>query len=77
MNCKVCGQVCGQNGLRFGVCWECATAESIILDGVDMRDVGYMGRPARTALEKLSMLVERGWKAYQAGTVPPAGPAQD
>ena len=53
--CTVCG---GNKETRMGVCWECAEAESIIADGTDMYDKGN----AKTAMEKLKMLIARGWK---------------
>jgi hypothetical protein len=34
-NCKCCG--CNLE-LRFGVCFDCADAESVIVEGVDMWD---------------------------------------
>jgi predicted ATP-dependent serine protease len=60
--CKCCGK---KKELRIGVCWDCAEAESIIDDGTDMRDNGTVidgeRRPAKTAMEKLKLLIERGW----------------
>lgn len=35
MKCKCCNQ---EKDLRIGVCFDCATAESIIEEGVDMYD---------------------------------------
>jgi hypothetical protein len=34
-NCKCCGR---NLDLRFGVCFDCAEAESVIVEGVDMWD---------------------------------------
>jgi hypothetical protein len=34
-NCKCCGR---NLELRFGVCFDCADAESVIVEGVDMWD---------------------------------------
>jgi len=60
--CKCCGRV---KELRLGHCWECAEAESIIDEGLDMRDKGIVvdgvERPAQTPMEKLKMLVSHGW----------------
>lgn len=53
--CKVCGR---PDETRMGVCWKCAEAESIIAEGKDMYDKGN----AKTAIEKLKMLIEKGWK---------------
>jgi hypothetical protein len=35
MNCKCCNR---EKDLRFGVCFDCADAESIVVEGVDMWD---------------------------------------
>lgn len=60
--CKSCGK---KAELRFGHCWECAEAESIIDEGKDMRDKGmiYAGveRAAATPMEKLALLIQKGW----------------
>ena len=59
MSCKICDR---NLELRFGVCWDCATMESIIADGVDMYDKGPDGSntPARTAMEKLQYMHKVG-----------------
>ena len=57
--------VCKQNkDLRLGVCWECAEAESIIAEGLDMWEHGPEDgpEPAKTAMDKLKYLIEKGWK---------------
>ena len=48
--------------LRFGHCWECATAESIIVDGTDMFEKGLDGSdvPAKTGMEKVKLLIQKG-----------------
>jgi len=59
--CKFCGQ---NKDLRLGSCFECAEAEAIIDEGLDMRDVGVGGETDKAATypgEKLKMLIERGW----------------
>ena len=33
--CKCCGE---SKDLRLGFCWECAECESVIAEGIDMRD---------------------------------------
>jgi len=49
---------CGKNyDTRLGYCWQCAEAESIIKDGTDMYDKVV----AKTAMEKLKILIEKGW----------------
>jgi hypothetical protein len=53
--CKICGKESGDT--RLGVCWECAEAESIIDSGKDMYDKG----DAKTAMQKLKMLIQYGW----------------
>ena len=52
MACSVCSE---KRELRLGACWECATMESIIHDGLDMYDKGPNGDeiPAKTSMEKL------------------------
>lgn len=35
MKCKCCNR---EQDLRFGVCFDCAEAESVVVDGVDMYD---------------------------------------
>jgi len=60
--CRICGKEEGNN-LRYGVCFACAEAESIIADGVDMYDEGpkeYL-KPVKTPLEKLQFLIAKGW----------------
>jgi len=60
MECKACKQ---KKELRFGVCFDCADAESIISEGLDMWDQGIDGKeePAKTALEKVQLLIQKGW----------------
>lgn len=61
MACEICNKQTGD--LRFGVCMDCATAESIIYDGTDMFDQGPENEePAKTAMEKLKFLIKKGWK---------------
>jgi len=46
------------------VCFDCAEAESIIDEGLDMYDKGKNGTkdPANTSMEKLQLLIEKGWQ---------------
>lgn len=53
--CECCGQ---EDDLRMGYCFDCAEAESIIVNGSDMYDKGN----AKTTFEKIKMLIEKGWK---------------
>lgn len=62
MKCQICEQETGANDLRFGVCWDCATAESIIDDGTDMYDVGLNGEPATKPMDKVRLLYKHGWR---------------
>ena len=62
MNCSICKVETSQNNLRFGVCWDCATAESIIAEGLDMDDKSLTGKPASSPREKVSLLLARGWR---------------
>ena len=60
--CKTCGKIAD---LRLDHCWNCVEAESILSEGTDMRDNGVSidgeQRPARTAMEKLRFLIQKGW----------------
>lgn len=60
MECKICKQ---NKELRMGVCFDCADAETIIAEGLDMWDKGIDGKeePAKTALEKVQLLLQKGW----------------
>ena len=65
MKCEICKRKgISQNDIRMGVCWDCAQAESIIADGLDMYDTGPSGgnTPAETAMEKLLFLISLGWR---------------
>lgn len=59
--CKFCGE---SKDLREGGCWDCAEAEAIIDEGLDMRDNGINGEKNRAAIfagEKLRLLIQKGW----------------
>lgn len=59
--CKECDEI---RELRLGTCWDCATMESIIVDGTDMYELGFnkeTDHPAKTGMEKLRLLRERGY----------------
>lgn len=58
MKCNICER---EKELRFGTCWDCATAESIIADGTDMYEKGIDGgdTPAKTAMEKVRLLIQK------------------
>lgn len=45
------------------VCFDCAEAESIIEDGLDMYDKGIDGseESTKTSLQKVQLLVQKGW----------------
>lgn len=47
----------------MGVCFDCADAESIIAEGLDMWDKGKNGteEPAKRPMEKLQLLIAKGW----------------
>lgn len=60
--CKFCGD---NTDLREGGCFACVEAEAIIDEGLDMRDKGIDGKEnvaAKTAGEKLKLLIQKGWK---------------
>ena len=61
MKCSICKVEVGLNGIRLGVCWDCAQAESIIAEGLDMNDKSLTGEPAKSPLEKVKLLLARGW----------------
>jgi hypothetical protein len=65
-NCSVCGYAVTDNELRLSTCWECAEAESIISEGLDMFDCGMVGikkkDQAKTSMDKLKFLIKKGWK---------------
>lgn len=56
-NCRICNKEKSANDLRYNVCWDCAEAESIIDEGVNMEDKGN----AKTPMDKLRMLIQYGW----------------
>lgn len=59
--CRICKKT---SDLREGGCWDCATAESIIDEGVDMFDKGLNGskEPCKTPANKIRLLIQNGWK---------------
>lgn len=59
--CIICNK--DSEDTRLGVCWECAEAESIIGEGKDMYDKGN----AKTAMDKLKMLISKGWTNQNDG----------
>lgn len=69
-HCKICDVF---TSLREAVCFDCAEAQSILIDGIDMYDKGLdsdgesgfkgnKGRPAETAFEKLELLIQKDWR---------------
>lgn len=61
MQCSICTMETSANNLRLGVCWDCAQAESIIAEGLDMDDKSLTGNPALSPREKVLLLLARGW----------------
>lgn len=70
MKCIVCNR---KQELRYKICWDCANAESIIGEGVDNYGKGLFsdnvnsfdgakGREAVTLLEKIMLLIQKGWQ---------------
>ncbi len=59
--CIICDSV---HELRLGVCFNCAEAQTILIDGVDMQDKGLDGTSKATKLitERLKFLIKKGWK---------------
>lgn len=64
IKCSVCSRDGGGNDLRMGVCFDCAEAEEIIQNGIDMFDKPPKGQtePAGSAMKKLKFLIEKGWQ---------------
>lgn len=60
MKCKICNH---NKELRMGVCFDCAEAEAIISEGLDMYDKGRneTDKPEKTAIGKLQFLIDKGW----------------
>lgn len=57
--CAGCGKIAD---LRMGHCFQCATIESIIVNGYDMMEIGLddkIDNPAKTSLEKIKLLNQR------------------
>ena len=62
--CKFCGR---QVELRFGGCWECANAQSILATGRDMFQDDIEGQveiPVKIVNERLEKLISKGWKCW-------------
>lgn len=62
MKCIICERETNIENTRLGVCWECATAESIIAEGVDMFDEGLNGQSAKSPADKVKLLIKCGWE---------------
>lgn len=62
--CNTCNREKGPNNLRFGTCFDCADAESIIASGLDMYDKGPRGdsAPAKTTMDRLKFLIQKRWQ---------------
>lgn len=61
MTCTICNQ---ERQCRSGVCFDCAEAESIIQEGVDMYNDGpdhLNRRPALKSMDRLKFLIQKGW----------------
>ena len=61
MECSICKK---NKDLSLGSCFDCADAESIIAEGLDMWDKGIDGKEdqAKTSMDKLKLLTQKGWK---------------
>ena len=61
MECRICKQ---NRDLRMGACFDCAEAETIIAEGLDMYDKGIDGKeePAKSAMQKVQLLIQKGWQ---------------
>lgn len=60
-NCSWCGR---DQDLRFGVCFDCAEAQTIMVSGKDMyeKNVGGIELPVSEVSERIKMLIKKGWK---------------
>ena len=62
MKCKCCNKEKGGD-LIFGFCFDCAEAESIIADGVDMYDEKLPKEEGFSRhMMKVKDLIRKGWK---------------
>ena len=61
MECSICKK---NKDLKLGVCFDCANAESIIAEGLDMwgRGIDKKEDPAKTSMDKLKLLIQKGWR---------------
>lgn len=59
-NCKMCNK---EEDLRFGWCFDCAEAQTILGTGKDMYEKGDGGTelPTKEVNARLKMLVDKGW----------------
>jgi len=62
LKCNCCNKQ--TSDLRFGTCFDCAEAESIIEDGFDMYLKNYKDKDkgGSIAMKKLRFLIQKGWK---------------
>jgi hypothetical protein len=58
MKCIICGKETSFNSIRLEVCWDCAENESILSEGLDIKDKHIQ---ATTPMEKLKVLIWKGW----------------
>lgn len=62
LSCACCKKI--TSDLRYGVCFDCTEAESIIFNGLDMYDNSVQDKmqKASPAMNKVRFLIEKGWK---------------
>ena len=62
--CKLCGGKFSPNNIRLGICWECASLQSVLVDGTDMYDKKILDNfslPTGTANNIIKYLAKSGW----------------
>lgn len=59
--CEMCGK---SEDLRMGFCFDCAEAQSILVDGCDMYedDENTVKFPVKEVNERLKKIINKGWK---------------
>lgn len=64
-NLGICACCKREKDLRIGICWDCAVAECIVGDGVDMFDKTFPHAeriPYSEAMNRVKFLISKGWK---------------
>ena len=69
--CECCGR---EEDLRMGYCFDCAEAQTIIVDGTDMYDKGLPDdlKTESKSMDKVRFLIRKGWKPPEDKPVTPS-----